>query len=116
MRRFRRRKLTLYGDDFHDPATDLIALTPDEERDLQGNVPLLKRGGLIAFSQLNVHRGRPNHSERIRWSVDVRFEASEGATPFGQRFGFTARSPSGRFHEHTYDEWRERCVAALPGV
>ena len=107
-------KSKLYADDVRDAATDLLTLAPDEKRGLHGVVPMVKRGGLIGFSHLSVHRGTPNRSQRIRWSVDVRYEANDGATPFGRRFGFVASSPSGRFPEDTYEQWRDRCCANLP--
>jgi hypothetical protein len=107
-------KSKLYADDVRDPATDLLTLTADEKRGLRGVVPMLKRGGLIGFTHLSVHRGTPNRANRIRWSVDVRYEANDGATPFGRRFGFVASSPSGRYSEDTYEQWRDRCLANLP--
>jgi phytanoyl-CoA hydroxylase len=107
-------KSKLYADNVRDPATDLLTLAPEDERGLCGAVPMVKRGGLIGFTQLSVHRGTPNRSHRVRWSVDVRYEANDGATAFGRRFGFVANSPSGRYPEDSYEQWRDRCLANLP--
>jgi phytanoyl-CoA hydroxylase len=107
-------KAKLYADEFRDSATGLIALTPNDAAGLCGVVPMLKRGGVVGFTQLNVHRGTPNRSTRIRWSIDARFEASDGATAVGKRFGFVASSPSGRYSEDSYEQWRDRCLANAP--
>ena len=106
-------KSKLYADHFREPGSEHITLPPGDMGGMHGNLPMLKRGGLVAFTQLNVHRGTPNRSQRIRWSVDFRFEASDGATPFGKRFGFVASSPSGRFPEDSYEGWRDRCRAGF---
>lgn len=86
-------KAKLYADEFRDSATGLIALTPNDAAGLCGDVPMLKRGGVIGFTQLNVHRGTPNRSARIRWSMS---------------------SPSGRYCEDNYEQWRDRCLANAP--
>jgi len=109
-------KAKLYADEFRDSATGLIALAPDDAVALRGDVPMLKRGGVVGFTQLNVHRGTPNRSTHIRWSVDARFEASDGATAVGKRFGFVASSPSGRYPEDGYEQWRDRCLANVPAI
>ena len=103
----------LYADDYRDAASDIIAVRPHEAAGLRGEVPLIKRGGLIVFTHLNAHRGTPNNSQRIRWNVDVRYETNDGALPFGQTYGFVAQSPSGRHREDSFEQWRERCTANM---
>lgn len=52
----------------------------------------VKRGGVILFHKQNIHCSRPNKSDRLRWSVDIRYH------PIGQPSGrpafpgFIARS------------------------
>lgn len=104
----------LYDDSYVDAPTSIIALPPNATTDLHGAVPLVARGGCICFSQLNAHRGTPNRADRIRWTIDVRYEATDGATMAGRRFGFIAASPSGRHRETAFEEWRDRCLATPP--
>ena len=47
---------------------------------LEGNVPQgapracpVKRGSAVVFQHRTIHRSFPNRSERIRWSVDIRY-------------------------------------------
>lgn len=102
-----------FSDDYHDPATEFIAIPPAVQSQLHGEVPMLARGGCIFFSALNAHRGTPNRSKRIRWSIDIRYEATAGAMLSGRRFGFVARSRSGRFAEENFETWRARCAGQL---
>ena len=52
----------------------------------------VRRGGVVLFDKLNVHRSLPNRSRSMRWSIDVRYN------PIGQSSGrpafpaFVARS------------------------
>jgi hypothetical protein len=54
----------------------------------------VKRGGLVIFHKQNIHSSLPNLSDRLRWSVDLRYH------PVGQPSGrpafpgFVARSKS----------------------
>ena len=66
----------------------------------------VKRGGIILFHRNNIHCSRPNRSERLRWSVDIRYH------PLGQPNGrpafpgFIARSRA-KPHTELHDpvEW-----------
>ena len=104
----------LFPDTFVDPDSGLIAIEPEIVAGFDGEVPLIKRGDALLFTQINAHRGTPNRSGDARWSVDVRYEASDGALESGRRFGFVVQSPSGRFEEDTFETWHARCLANLP--
>lgn len=58
----------------------------------QGESLPVKRGGIILFHRNNIHCSRPNLSNRLRWSVDIRYHPvgqSSGRPAFP---GFVARS------------------------
>lgn len=58
-------------------------------------VPLpVKRGGVVFFNKLNVHRALPNVSDQLRWSMDLRY--TEAGKPTGRPAfpTFIARSRS----------------------
>jgi len=54
----------------------------------------VKRGGLVIFHKQNIHCSLPNHSDRLRWSVDLRYHPA--GQPSGRPAfpGFVARSQS----------------------
>lgn len=59
----------------------------------EDEVPLpIKRGGVVLFNKLNVHRALPNVSNQLRWSMDLRY--SEAGKPTGRPAypSFIARS------------------------
>lgn len=106
-------KRALFGDDYREPESQLLSIAPELIPGISGEIPLIRRGGCICFTPLTVHRGTPNNAQRIRWSVDVRYEATDGATVSGRRYGFVARSGSGRYPEESLETWRARCIGNL---
>lgn len=50
----------------------------------------MRRGDFVVFSNLLVHTGTENRSAAVRWSMDVRFEATLGSRPLtpAQRQGY----------------------------
>ena len=58
----------------------------------------VRKGGVVVFQHKTVHRSFPNRTDRIRWSVDIRY--SDPAKPTGRDEvpGFVARS-------RTHPEW-----------
>ncbi len=62
-------------------------------------------GDLLCFSQLTVHRTAPHNMDHIRWSFDIRYEATETATGAGSKFGFVARSRKAPSSETSFATW-----------
>ena len=65
-------------------------------------------GDALIFNQRTPHGAEPNQAERIRWSIDIRYEATARATVVGRRFGFVAQSAD-KSVETTYEAWARRC-------
>jgi hypothetical protein len=56
-------------------------------------VPLpVQRGGIVLFDKMNVHRALPNRSDKLRWSLDLRYHPTGQATGRPAFPGFIARS------------------------
>jgi ectoine hydroxylase-related dioxygenase (phytanoyl-CoA dioxygenase family) len=88
---------------------------PPEEIPPGDPVPLpVKRGGVILFHNYTLHRARPNESDTVRWSFDLRYH--DAAVPTGRPFypSFIVRS---RLRPATvqddYATWRDRWIFAL---
>ena len=103
----------LFADDLIDPATNYLTVSPDVIASLDTYLPMLRRGGCLCFSQLTLHRGTPNNANRIRWSIDVRYESSDDALVSGRKYGFVASSPSGRHREDSFETWQARCAQSF---
>jgi len=59
-----------------------------------GNALPVERGGIIIFHKQNIHCSRPNRSNRLRWSVDLRYHPIGQASGRPAFPGFVARSRS----------------------
>lgn len=54
-----------------------------------------RRGDVICFTQRTPHRSLANLSGQVRWSIDLRYEATATASPYTRRFGFEVRRSQG---------------------
>jgi len=59
-----------------------------------GNPLPVKRGGIIMFHKQNIHCAKPNRSNRLRWSLDLRYHPVGQASGRPAFPGFVARSRS----------------------
>ncbi len=65
-------------------------------------------GDLLAFNQRTPHGAAPNHSDHVRWSVDLRYEATATATVVGRKYGFVAQSRSNPQSETSLADWLKK--------
>ena len=65
---------------------------PDIIRGRRGNALPVRRGGIIIFHKHNIHCSRPNRSNRMRWSFDLRYHPVGQASGRPAFPGFVARS------------------------
>ena len=73
----------------------------------------MRRGDVLLFNSLLPHVGLPNDSDRIRWSIELRFQAS--GTPTGRVVHpeVVVRSANPANVQRSYIEWSERWKDAL---
>jgi len=95
-------------DGHHDEETGFLGLSPRDREDLQGVAVAMQPGDLLCFTQKTPHRALPNRSDAVRWSLDVRYEATDRATESGRDKGFIARSPRDPAAVVPYAEWEQR--------
>ena len=79
-------------DDYHDEETGFKGIDRAEWDTLQGISVEMERGDALCFTQLTPHRALSNRGDAVRWSMDLRYEATATATTSGKTFGFVARS------------------------
>lgn len=65
----------------------------------------LKAGGMILFNDRCVHSSTPNHSDHVRWSVDLRYQPTNQDPMPQHGAGFLARSHDNPQHVATLDDW-----------
>ncbi|MBV8602132.1 MAG: phytanoyl-CoA dioxygenase family protein, partial [Candidatus Eremiobacteraeota bacterium] len=78
--------------DFDYERTGFYGLAPDELARFVPETPELEPGDLLAFDHLAPHGAAEHRGDRLRWSIDVRYEATAAATGTGKKFGFVAQS------------------------
>lgn len=78
-------------ENFADPS-GFVGITPDVSRTFTGKPIEMKRGDVLCFTQRTAHAALPNRSDRVRWSMDIRYEAADTATTRAAELGFIARS------------------------
>lgn len=87
----RRHRDQLFAD-YQDEETGFKGIDRAEWDQLQGTSIEMERGDALCFTQLTPHRALSNQSDAVRWSMDLRYEATETATHSGKQFGFVVRS------------------------
>lgn len=78
---------------FIDEETGFLGLSREDRDRLKGVSVEMDPGDVLCFPQKTPHRALPNRSDRVRWSIDIRYEATANATVSGKADGFIARSP-----------------------
>jgi phytanoyl-CoA hydroxylase len=72
-------------------------------------VPILMGpGDALIFTQLTPHGALRNIRDHVRWSLDVRYEATATATPSGGKFGFIAQSRTNPQSVTPVEDWIAR--------
>ena len=79
----------------------------------------VRRGGVVLFHKMNLHCALPNRSDRLRWSVDLRYHPVGQASGRPAFPGFVARSrahPESELHDPlawaaSWDAARQRIVS-----
>ena len=70
------------------------------------SVPMpLSAGGALLFNDRCIHMSTPNHSERVRWSVDLRYQPTDQDPMRGYGAGFLARSRLFPERVATREDW-----------
>ena len=94
----------LYAD-YHDEETGFKGISKEERDRLPGVAVPMRRGDALCFGQRLPHRALANRSDAVRWSMDLRYEATATATESGRQYGFVARSPLDPTSVLSCDAW-----------
>ena len=93
-----------YGVRLHEAATNYGIPGPEVPPGEPMALPI-EPGGVILFSSLVCHSGLPSASDRVRWSIDLRYQ--DPAQPTGHPYfsGHVVRSRRNPDSPLTYPEW-----------
>jgi phytanoyl-CoA hydroxylase len=90
--------------------TGFLGLKPEDVWRHPIFCPAMKPGDILIFNQRTPHGAAPNLAHHVRWSIDIRYEATRTATTVGQRFGFVAQSVNPA-NETTFEDWQRKANA-----
>jgi hypothetical protein len=85
--------------------TGFLGLTPETIARFPHHAIAMVPGDLLIFNQRSPHGAKPNQAERIRWSIDVRYEATKTATLVGRKYGFVVQH-SDKAKETSFESWK----------
>ncbi|MEO0796238.1 MAG: phytanoyl-CoA dioxygenase family protein [Verrucomicrobiota bacterium] len=89
---------------FEYPENGFTGISREDAMNLPCHPVDMEPGDALCFSQLTPHRAMPNAGDAMRWSMDMRFVATEQAMAPALDFGMVARSEDASTVT-TYDEW-----------
>lgn len=88
--------------------TGYIGISPNEIKQYDSVVIEMDCSDVLAFGQNTPHATVRNKSDRIRWSMDIRYEATDNATHTGKKFGFVAQSKVDPGRVTPFEEWLKK--------
>jgi phytanoyl-CoA hydroxylase len=91
-----------------DPATGFTGVDPSHYESFEAVACPMNVGDVLCFHQVTPHRALPNLSQKVRWSLDVRFEAADAPTETGRKMGFPLAKAGETASVVSYEEWLER--------
>ncbi len=92
-------------DNYDDPETQFVGLSPADRAKLQGRPICMRRGDLLCFNQLMPHAALPNFTDRVRWSMDIRFEEVDVPHSLALQNGFICAHENPSLVETQFEHW-----------
>ncbi len=92
-------------DNYDDPETKFIGLSPADRARLQGLPIPMRRGDVLCFNQLMPHAALPNLTDRVRWSMDIRFEEVDAPHSCALQNGFICAHENPSRVETRFEHW-----------
>ncbi len=90
----------------YEDETGFLGISPEDRKQFKGHPVRMKAGDLLCFTSLTPHHAYSNQTDRVRWSLDVRYQATDSIDPEIEQetIGFVARSNDpGRLE--SFDQW-----------
>lgn len=84
----------------------LVGLGPEDLTDIDPVSCVMQPGDVLLFNELTYHRSLDNTSDRVRWSLDIRyFDARNKALRDRSKGGYYCFSASDPARVESYDAW-----------
>jgi ectoine hydroxylase-related dioxygenase (phytanoyl-CoA dioxygenase family) len=94
---------------YKDPHGYYTSMRPEDvSRLTQIETFRMKRGDLLFFNEMLPHRAIPNHSQGIRWSIDLRYYESSSEVAMSPSRSFVCANKQPGKIDNSYTEWERR--------
>lgn len=91
---------------YKDPNGYYISMRPyDIDQLKQIETLRMQRGDLLFFNEMLPHRAIPNHSDTIRWSIDMRYYESNNQAVVAASRSIICAHENPALVDHSYPEW-----------
>lgn len=88
-----------------DEDTGFRGISPEDRKQLVSTPVEMEAGDLLCFTSLTPHHAYTNESDAARFSLDIRYEATEAVDPDGEGRGFIVRSLADPSTEESCEAW-----------
>ena len=91
----------------YEDETGFLGIRPEDRRNLTSHPVPMKAGDLLCFTSLTPHHAYTNETDRVRWSLDIRYQATDSIDPSEEQenIGFVVRSGSDPGSVESYEQW-----------
>jgi phytanoyl-CoA hydroxylase len=103
-------------DNYDDPETKFVGLSPADRAKLPGRPIPMKRGDVLCFNQMMPHAALPNFTDKVRWSMDIRFEEVDVPHSSALQRGFICSHEDPSRIETQFEHWFEQKWLNAPGA
>jgi hypothetical protein len=88
--------------------TGFLGIAPEDRKHLVSKPIPMKVGDVLCFPSLTPHHANPNNTDKVRWSIDIRYQTIENARAQADEcdgLGFVARTKDGSGGAEDFDTW-----------
>ena len=91
----------------YEDETGFLGISPEDRRQFSGQAVPMKAGDLLCFTSLTPHHAYTNETDMVRWSLDIRYQATDSLDPTVEQenIGFIARSRTNPDRVETFEQW-----------
>jgi hypothetical protein len=91
----------------YEDETGFLGIRPEDRKHLTSHPIEMDAGDLLCFTSLTPHHAYTNETDRVRWSLDIRYQATDSVDPTEEQenIGFVVRSGTDQSRVENFDQW-----------
>ena len=91
----------------YEDETGFLGIRPEDRKNLKSVPVEMDAGDLLCFTSLTPHHAYTNETDRVRWSLDIRYQATDSVDPSEEQenIGFLVRSKEDPSRVESFEQW-----------